>query len=292
VQGGAGGQRPGVLILGSANNQRVRAVAACTEVTDDVDVYGGGWDRLLNTTSGGQASAESSYPQPLKKRLADLHYLAPRILAEGSWFFSRFSEQRGVLDAAVIRSASRARFHGLADDAEVPRLMAGAKFMLGINQRRGEIGDRFGLADSRLRDFEAPLSGAFYLVQNFVDLPLFYRLGVEVESWSTLDELTAKVRHYLDRPEDRARIAAAGRERALRDHTWDVRLGDLMHILGLRARAAGDGAPPAPLDVVANLSSSPWCGDSPGCEPSAGHSDAAPRLDARTGQVSIERGFS
>lgn len=277
--------RPGALILGFASNDRVRAVAACLRATADVDVYGGGWEAMLNP---GRAAPTLNKPfaNPPAKRVRDLRYLVPRLMTEGSWMFSRFAHHRRLLEPQVLAQAAKARCHGVAADADVPRLLKSAAITVGINQRRGEIGDRFGLADSRLRDFEAPMSGAFYLVQNYVDLPLFYRLGEEVETWSTLDELEAKVRHYMDRPEDRACISAAGRARALRDHTWDVRLRDLLHVLGLPVRSDGPGASMAPLRIVANLSSTAWNALSPGCEPTGqSEQDLLPRLDAKAGVV-------
>lgn len=270
---------PGVLMLGSVMNPRVRAVAACRRVTDEVDVYGGGWDRLRAEGGPEAPTASPMIVQPFAKRCFDIrHYLVPRLMAEGSAFLrSRWGRSRPP-SSEELEWASRARIHGHAPDADVPVLLGRAAITLGVNQRAGEIGDRFGFADSRLRDFEAPLSGAFYLVQAFVDLPLFYRPGVEVETWWTLGELAEKVRWYLDHPAERARIAAAGRERALRDHTWEPRLSALFHRLGLAARASEEFCP---LAVPANLSALPWCGDAIGCEPSGGSSAVpAPELAA------------
>lgn len=273
---GGGEGDPGVLMLGSATTERARAVAACREVTERVDVYGGGWDRLLDPAAAtGGAAIDQPVPQPLAKRLLDLSYLVPRLMCEGMSMFGRFRDTRAVLDAATIRRAATARLHGSASDNQVPGLLGRAAITLGVNQRRGRIGDRLGFADSRLRDFEAPLSGAFYLVQSYMDLPLFYRPGAEVETWSSLPELQEKVRHYLNHPRERAAIARAGRERAIREHTWDSRLHGLFHRLGLAHREPGA---PCPLEVLVNLSSSPWCHGSPGCKPTDGDVTAEPRL--------------
>lgn len=260
---------PGVLILGSANDSRVRVAAACREATEDVDIYGGGWAKIAEAARGGgrPMAALERFPQPLAKRLFDgRNYLLPRLLAEGKWFWTRFGEQSRAVDRRTLELAAGARIHGPAPDAMVASLLGKARVTMGLGQRRGELGSRFGLADSRLRDFEAPLSGAFYLAQWFVDLPLFYRVGSEVEAWETLEELKEKVKWFLDRPAERAAIAKAGRARAARDHTWDARIRDLFHRLGLAARRGPEPAM-CPLDVVANYSSSAWCRGSAGCEP-------------------------
>ncbi|HBS29417.1 MAG TPA: hypothetical protein DEB06_08200 [Phycisphaerales bacterium] len=273
----------GVLMLGSANRHRVRAVAACREVTEDVDVFGPGWPGLLSPDAKSDSAESNGIAQPLVKRLFDFrHYLVPRVMAEGSDLLARFVDRARPLDEGTLRLASSARVHGHAPEGLVGSLLARSRIALGVNQRTREIGDRRGVADSRLRDFEAPMSGAFYLVQSFVDLPVFYRTGSEVEAWSTLEELKEKVRYFLDHDEERASIARAGRARARKDHSWDARLGDLLHRLGLSARR---GDAPCPMEVVANLSSRPWCVDSPGCRPEGGGPGPAPELEslARSG---------
>ena len=73
----------------------------------------------------------------------------------------------------------------------------------------------------RLRDFEVPMSGGFYLAEHSDELADFFTPGVEIETWRTRGELLEKCRHYLDRrhEEERNRIAAAGRAWRLREHT-------------------------------------------------------------------------
>lgn len=286
--GGHMGDAPstGVLMLGSPNAARLESVAACAGAGIAVDVFGGGWSEQLGLAPAGSARTASPVrstdrvANPLAKRVHDVrHYLVPRLLAEGPGMFRRRADRVAPPPASTIEAARRATIHGHAPDEQVPALLARAQAVLGVNQRSGRIGDRFGFADSRLRDFEAPLAGGFYLVQSFVDLPLFYRPGEEIETWSTLNELREKVRWFEDHPAQRAAIARAGQERARRDHTWDARLRTLLHRLGLGARRDGT---PAPLEVPTNLSSSAWCADSPGCGPSSGAA-AAPELQKLAG---------
>ncbi len=70
-----------------------------------------------------------------------------------------------------------------------------------------------------LRVFEALACGAFVLASDAEELRDLFQPGVELDVWSTLDELEAKVAYWHARPEERARVAAEGRARALRDHT-------------------------------------------------------------------------
>jgi spore maturation protein CgeB len=267
----------GVLMLGSASESRAAVVAACLEVHDRVDVYGV-WEKFATATN--DVVPEKDPPRKpgksdswLAKRRFDLPYAIPRLMAEGTSFFGR--QMPSPSDPHAWEKAAQANFHGYARETDVPSLMARADIVLGVNQRLGRLGERNSFADSRLRDFEAPMSGAFYLVQSFIDLPLFYKPGVEVETYQNLEELKRKVKYYLDHKQQRRSIADAGRERALNEHTWDVRLEALLHRLSLTYRKGRDSCT---LRVVRNASSKPWCADSPGCQTSQSADELRPQL--------------
>ena len=55
-------------------------------------------------------------------------------------------------------------------------------------------------------------------------------------TYSTEDELVETIEHYLDDEAARTRIARAGQERTLRDHTYSHRMRELVDILGRYAR--------------------------------------------------------
>ncbi len=75
-----------------------------------------------------------------------------------------------------------------------------------------------------LRVFDVLACGGFLITPHTEDLPALFRVGEELETYRTVAELCAKVEHYASRPDDRARIAAAGHARVLSDHTVRQRL--------------------------------------------------------------------
>jgi spore maturation protein CgeB len=78
------------------------------------------------------------------------------------------------------------------------------------------------------RTFELAAAGAFQLVDERELLPPVFRPGAEVATFASAQELPDRVRHYLAHPEERAALAAAGRARALAEHTYVHRMETLL----------------------------------------------------------------
>jgi len=85
----------------------------------------------------------------------------------------------------------------------------------------------------RLRDFEATMSGAFYLVEYFEELAEFFEPDKEIVCFSDADELVDKARYYLAHDTERNRIREAGMRRARSEHTWHRRFEMVFRQIGL-----------------------------------------------------------
>lgn len=68
------------------------------------------------------------------------------------------------------------------------------------------------------RCFEIPASGTLLLCEHSDDLASLYRLGEEAESFSSCEEMIAKIRYYLSNSERRQSVATAGHGRVVSDH--------------------------------------------------------------------------
>jgi spore maturation protein CgeB len=79
-----------------------------------------------------------------------------------------------------------------------------------------------------MRVFDVLACGGFLLADRSEALEEMFTSGVELECWTTLEELQEKIRFYQQHPEKAQAIALAGRARVLRDHTIRQRLQTLL----------------------------------------------------------------
>lgn len=163
----------------------------------DVRVYGPGWKR-------------PSTRSPLRWARRKLGLAAP-------------SDRPVVPDQIAGRPLS---------DQELVAMYSRSKISLGFSSC-GETHQGERIVQIRLRDFEAPMSGAFYMVEHFDELAEFFELGREIVTYQGIEDLAEKCKYYLSHPEERETIRHAGRLRALADHTWQKRFSDAFHRMGL-----------------------------------------------------------
>jgi hypothetical protein len=81
------------------------------------------------------------------------------------------------------------------------------------------------------RDFEVPMSGGLYLTEHHEELLPFYEVGREIVTYTEFDELLEKIRWLLASPEKAEIIRQAGRERALHEHSWEMRFDKVFRML-------------------------------------------------------------
>lgn len=81
------------------------------------------------------------------------------------------------------------------------------------------------------RIFEVLGCGGFLLTGNAHELNTYYRIGQELVIFQNKADLIELCEYYVSHPEERVRIATAGYERTLRDHTYEKRFQALFSAL-------------------------------------------------------------
>jgi spore maturation protein CgeB len=104
-----------------------------------------------------------------------------------------------------------------------------AKIILGV----GTVGYCDDVYTLKLRDFDAPMSGALYLTHRAPDLALLYQEGTEIECYATSAEAARKIHHYLVHSKELLAVAAAGHAKAIARDSWFSRLYSTFLELGL-----------------------------------------------------------
>lgn len=223
---GASGYRYDVSFVGSFNPYRRALLAKCVQAGVKPAVFGRGWEKEHPT--------EYRFEWDWYKVLHDVrHYAFPRFKAEGL---------QSVIGPLQRKFARRYAFGGLVgpdfrppcSDEALPDIFRGSQVNLGFSDTGWHRTDGVVFSSNlqcRLRDFEVPMSGGFYLVQEAPDHSDYYKLGQEIETWSQPEELVDKTAFYLKNSHKAERIREAGKRRALESHTWRHRFDHLFQRL-------------------------------------------------------------
>ena len=217
----------GVLYLGSPWPYRQRVLQQIVRNNIPLRIYGNNWhaERPWPTTPGAR-----------RKLAHDLRaYLLPRLREEG-WPLVRELARRclgGNNSATVSASAfPDGVICGQYGVHEFAALVRGAAINIGFTQMHADPSCEQP-RQLRLRDFEIPACGGFYLAQWCPELPLYYEIGREIAVWDSAAGVVERIRYYLERPDERATIASAGRRRVERNHTWLHRFAAIAEALGM-----------------------------------------------------------
>jgi spore maturation protein CgeB len=96
-----------------------------------------------------------------------------------------------------------------------------------VDHQPGEL-DR-GL---NIRAFELAACSVFQLMQRVPGVAEFFEVGQEIVCFDTREEMLDRIKYYLAHDDERQAIAAAGRARVLRDHTWARRVERMVQLMG------------------------------------------------------------
>jgi hypothetical protein len=125
--------------------------------------------------------------------------------------------------------------HGPLSDGEMIRMYSRSRIVLGFSSCGDTHRDGERILQVRLRDFEVPMSGGFYLVEYIEELEEFYEIGKEIVCYRDREDLREKIRYYLAHESEREAIRRAGLLRARRDHTWHRRFEAAFREMGFPA---------------------------------------------------------
>ena len=215
------------------------------ERTIDVSFVGGNYglrSRYLNYLLQKGVNAHAYGPGWQWGARTPFRSVAKRYLYGIQSLFSRHVKDQARASAKLadhdIRHLVSKRFpsnvHAPVSDSELISLYGKSKVSLGFLDVYDSHDPSSGvLRHLHLREFEAPMCGAFYCTGYSEELAEMFEPGKEVLTYHDEGELLDKIKYYLEHEEEGEKIRIAGHQRALKDHTYQRRFEYLFEQLRL-----------------------------------------------------------
>jgi spore maturation protein CgeB len=221
-----------VSFIGQAYGDRPAYIAYLDSRGIDVHVWGPGW-KQFEASQRARRSAELC-------SMAHRQYLAPQGWKNAQIQFSnnqltvnqllgRFGE---LLKSQAVSLPDR-NVGDIVSDEEMVKIYSRSKINIGFSTCGNTHLSGQRILQVRLRDFEVPMSGGFYMVEYMEELEEFFDIGKEIVCYSSPEDLADKILFFLSHDTEREQIRQAGYERCRRDHSWHKRFTTAFAEMGL-----------------------------------------------------------
>ncbi len=107
---------------------------------------------------------------------------------------------------------------------EMPKVFQASRINLNMTMRPIETG-----LSQRIWDVLA--CGGFLLTNYQAEIPEYFEVGKDLETYESMEELEEKVQYYLTHEEERMEIAINGYEKTAASHTYEMRLAQMIKML-------------------------------------------------------------
>jgi len=202
----------GPTFIGSRDPLREALFAEALDQGAPLELRGSGWEVDGDPGDGGGLSFSfSDIPEKIKNQIEFVNRWGI------SGLFNRLTYRfRPQIGDDVFQEAA----HGWVSEEDFIRITQQSQVIVGVN-RYPSFWAPFYRPDtySRLRDIEAPMMGGCYLTEWTEGLSERYRLGKEIETYRSADELAQKIQELMQHPGKRKEMRCAAQERALRNHS-------------------------------------------------------------------------
>lgn len=114
--------------------------------------------------------------------------------------------------------------HGISTLREMPKVFHAGKINLNMTMRPIETG-------LSLRIWDVLGCGGFLLTNYQAEIPDYFEIGKDLETYESMEELEQKVQYYLLHEDERLEIAINGCEKVAKFHTYEQRIAEMIRIL-------------------------------------------------------------
>lgn len=113
---------------------------------------------------------------------------------------------------------------GVSTLTGMPKVFHASKINLNMTMRPIETG-------LSLRVWDILGCGGFLLTNYQAEIPEYFEIGRELETYESMEELEQKVQYYLNHEEERITIAINGYEKTAKLHTYELRIAEMIRLL-------------------------------------------------------------
>lgn len=132
--------------------------------------------------------------------------------------------------------------NGSIEFDRIPEIINTSVISLNFANSRGEN-------QIKARTFEVPGAGGLLMTQTARGLDEYYINGKEIVIFNSEKDVLGKIRYFLAHHNERDRIAIAGYERTIREHTYDLRLKEILEFVISAKKVIKTTRPSATLDT-------------------------------------------
>jgi hypothetical protein len=227
-------REPKACFVGQRYADRDRWIAELIRAGIPVDIYGSGWRGDSSTVANGSAYLSSRFRRARQQANSYLAVVGQNLCRNGlvgglwrTWKQILYLRETKRLAPLLVR-------HAMGSAPEITTTFARYQVVLNFSNvwADGRSGATL-IPHVRLRDFEAPMCRTCYLTGHTDEIEEFYKVGTEIDTYRTREELVEKVRYYLAHPDAAERMREAAYQRARRDHTWECRFWELFAKTGM-----------------------------------------------------------
>jgi spore maturation protein CgeB len=216
-----------VVFIGQAYGERPAYIDYMIEQDINLRVWGYGWDSYTPKVNRKEINSIKRAGQIARRLLKPDGFQT--VIEKSLGLLNRISESslrnKVELPAAIIGSP--------LSDLEMIKMYSRTKINLGFSSVGNTHKTNQRIVQIRLRDFEVPMSGGFYMVEYMEELEEFFDIGQEIVCYTSREELVDKIKYYLRNEDEREAIRVKGYERCQRDHTWHKRFKMAFAHMGL-----------------------------------------------------------
>ena len=214
-----------VTFVGQAYGERPDYIRYILNQNINIKVWGYGWNYYSEQTNKINKSLILKFLKKTKTLFSKDGLNAIKYKLNKALYFNKTQIPTTITSSAVLPNNI---IGTTLSDLEMIKMYSRSKINIGFSSCGNTHKKKQRILQVRLRDFEVPMSGGFYMVEQMEELEEFFEIGKEIVCYQSKEDLADKIKFYLKHETEREKIRQAGYDRCLKYHTWHKRFNFIL----------------------------------------------------------------